>query len=226
MAEALRLHGSIYPLHTLYNIHEGQLPPLRTFSEVKVAIQSLLCRNAIIRQTTNLPNLESNDPFSIDEFNCLFQALIGGTIQPDLYHGRALSVHLIASLQAYVDTQTNYRLQFAEQPAQAQRRTLDQPIKLFYNAMQNDTILHLATGAFSDPMVGFDSLMTDCPEPAVVARALMRNDPTSRDMSHADSNKLVLAVTKIIHRSRRDLKASDSDNTRLTPRHNHPGQCP
>ena len=26
MAEALRLHGSIYPLHTLYYIHEGQLP--------------------------------------------------------------------------------------------------------------------------------------------------------------------------------------------------------
>ena len=124
-----------------------------------------------------------------------------------------------------MDTQTNYRLQFAEQPAQAQRRTSDQPIKLFYNAIQNDTILHLATGAFSDPMVGFDSLMnyinmTDCPEPAVVARALMRNDPTNRDMSHADSNKLVLAVMKIIHRSRRDLKASDSDNTWLTPQHN------
>jgi hypothetical protein len=197
MAEALRLHGSIYPLHTLYIIHEGQLPPLWTFSEVRVAIQSLLCRDAIIRQITHLPNLESNDPFCKDEFNCLLQALIGGTIQQDLYHGRALPVHLIASLQAYVDTQTNYRLQFAEQPAQAQRRTSDQPVKLFYNAIQNDTILHLATGAFSDPMVGFDSLMnyinmTDCPELAVVARALMSNDPTNRDMSHADSNKLVL----------------------------------
>jgi hypothetical protein len=96
-------------------------------------------------------------------------------------------------LQAYVDTQTNYRLQFAEQPAQAQRRTSDQPIKLFYNAKQNDTILHLATGAFSD---------LDCPEPAVVARALMRNDPANRDMTHADSNKLFLAVMKMIHRSR------------------------
>jgi len=49
MAEALRLHRSIYSLHTLYNIHEGQLPPLRTLSEVRVAIQSLLCRDAIIR---------------------------------------------------------------------------------------------------------------------------------------------------------------------------------
>jgi len=120
-AEALRLHGSIYPLHTLYHIHEGQLPPLRTFSEVRIAIQSLLCRNAIIRQTTSLPNLQFNESFSNDDFNCLHQALIGGTIQPDLYHGRGLPVELIASLQAYVDTHTNYRLQFAEQPAQAQR---------------------------------------------------------------------------------------------------------
>ena len=87
MAEALRLHGPIYPLHTLYHIHEGQLPPLRTFSAVRVAIRSLLCRDAIIRKTTSLPNLQSNNPFSKDDFNCLLQALIGGTIQSDLYHG-------------------------------------------------------------------------------------------------------------------------------------------
>jgi hypothetical protein len=145
--------------------------------------------------------------------------LIGGTIQPDLYHGRALPVELIASLQAYVDTHTNYRLQFAEQPAQAQRRTLDQPIKLYFNALQNDTILHLATGAFSDPMVGFDSLMNyinmpDCPEPAIVTRALMRNDPTNQGMSLDDSNKLILAAMKTIHKWRRDLNAKDSDNDR------------
>jgi len=38
MAEALRLHGSIYPLHTLYNMHEGRLSPLQTLSEVRVVI--------------------------------------------------------------------------------------------------------------------------------------------------------------------------------------------
>jgi hypothetical protein len=35
-------------------------------------------------------------------------------------------------------------------------------------------------------------------------------------MSHADSNKLILAVMKTIHKSRRDLNATDSDNTQNT----------
>ena len=136
-----------------------------------------------------------------------------------MYHGRALPVDLIASLQAYVDTHTNYHLQSAEQPAQAQRRTADQPMKLYYQALQNDTILHLATGAFSDPTMGFDSLMNcinmpDCPEPAIVVRALMRNDPTNQGMSLDYSNKLILVVMKTIHKWRRGLNAKDCDNDR------------
>jgi hypothetical protein len=178
MVEALRLHGSIYPLHTLYNMHEGRLSPLQTLSEVRVAIQCLLHRDALVRDSKHPLNLESNDPFSKDEFNCLLRALIGGTIQPDLYRGRALPVALIASLQSYLDQQTNSRLQLFELPAQACQRTVDQPIKLYYQALQNDTILHLTTGAFTNPEVGHQRFMNyvsmqDCPEPAIVARALM-----------------------------------------------------
>lgn len=107
MAEALRLHGLIYPLHTLYNMHAGRLPPLQTLSEVRMAIQRLLHKDALVRQSREPLILEYNEPFSNAEFNCLLRALIGGTIQPDLYRGRALPVILIASLQSYVDQQTN-----------------------------------------------------------------------------------------------------------------------
>jgi len=95
----------IYPLHTLYNMHAGRLPPLQTLSEVRV--QSLLHKDALVRQSREPLILESNEPFSNAEFNFLLRALIGGTIQPDLYRGRALPVILIASLQSYVDQQTN-----------------------------------------------------------------------------------------------------------------------
>jgi hypothetical protein len=68
-------------------------------------------------------------------------------------------------------------------------------------------------------MVGFDSLMNyinmpDCLEPAIVARALMRNDPTNQGMSLDDSNKLILAAIGTIHKWRRDPHAKDSDNDR------------
>ena len=121
-----------------------------------------------------------------------------GTIQPDLYRGRALPVALIASLQSYLDQQTNSRLQFFELPAQACQRTVDQPIKLYYQALQNDTILHLMTGAFTNPEVGQQRFMNyvsmqDCPEPAIVARALMRNDPANENVSLDEFNCQVLA---------------------------------
>ena len=65
-------------------------------------------------------------------------------------------------------------------------------------------------------MVGFSSVMNYINMPAVVARALLRNDPANKDMSHADSNRLILAVMKAIHKSRRDLNATDFDNTQNT----------
>jgi len=57
-------------------------------------------------------------------------------------------------------------------------------MELYY---QNDTILHLTTGAFIDPEVGYKSFMNyvsmqDCSEPAIVARVLMRRDPANLEM--------------------------------------------
>lgn len=83
MAEALRHHASVYPLPTLYNTHQGRLPPITALSKVRVAIQRLLCSCA---RVTFEP--DSNEQFSPDELNCLLQALLDGTIKTVLYWDR------------------------------------------------------------------------------------------------------------------------------------------
>ena len=153
-AEAMRYHGSVYPLPSLYNMHQGRQPPLRTKSNVHVAIQRLLQRDAQLRSLEFAPDLQSNMAFSDEEHRCLLQALLDGTIQPDLYRGRMLPVAQIDSLQAYVDNMVNWYVQFATtqqnnpQSEFYQQRTDDQPIGLYTNAIATDTILHVTTGAY------------------------------------------------------------------------------
>jgi hypothetical protein len=54
--------------------------------------------------------------------------------------------------------------------------------------------------------------MHDCPEPSIVARALMRNDPANENVSLDEFNCQVLAAIGTIHKWRRDPNAKDSDN--------------
>ena len=110
-AEAMRYNGSVYPLFSLYNMHQGRQPPLRTNSSVRVAIQRLLQRDAQLRSLEFAPDLQSEETFSDDELRCLLQALLDGTLQPDLYRGRMLPVALIDSLQSHVDDMINRYVQ-------------------------------------------------------------------------------------------------------------------
>lgn len=104
IADALRLHGAIYPLPSLYDMYQGRQPPLRSLSSVRQAIQRFLDRD---------PDKHSDASFTDEELCCLLRALLDGTIQPDLYRGCALSVALIDALQAYVDNEANRNIQFA-----------------------------------------------------------------------------------------------------------------
>ena len=74
----------------LYDMHHGRQPPLCTFSSVRVAIQRLLQCDAQLRSLEFAPDLQSNTAFSDEEHRCLLQALLDGTIQPDLYRGLML----------------------------------------------------------------------------------------------------------------------------------------
>jgi hypothetical protein len=75
-------------------------------------------------------------------------------------------------------------------------------------------MLGLATGAFEDFPSWYESLlsyirMSDCPEPAVVVRALMRQDPVHKDRTNEHTNLEMLVVLKTVGKWKRDLKAED-----------------
>jgi hypothetical protein len=99
--------------YSLYDMHQGSQPPLRSLSSVRVAIQRLLHRDAQLCSLEFAPDLQSNAAFSDEERRCLLQALLDGTLQPDLYRGRMLPVALIDSLHRYVDNMVNCYIQFA-----------------------------------------------------------------------------------------------------------------
>ena len=71
-APALRYNGNVYPIPSLYNMHQGTQPALRTFSNVRKAIQRLLQRNAQFHNLESAPDLESNAAFSDEEHRCHF----------------------------------------------------------------------------------------------------------------------------------------------------------
>ena len=219
----MRYHGSVYPLPSLYNMHQGRQPPLRTKSNVHVAIQRLLQRDAQLRSLEFAPDLQSNMAFSDEEHRCLLQALLDGTIQPDLYRGRMLPVAQIDSLQAYVDNMVNWYVQFATtqqnnpQSEFYQQRTDDQPIGLYTNAIATDTILHVTTGAYVMQQDWYRSFldyihMHDCPEPSIIVRALLRNDPHHASLSPGDANAKVLSAMATHKKHRKHHKVKDSDN--------------
>jgi hypothetical protein len=54
--------------------------------------------------------------------------------------------------------------------------------------------------------------MPDCPEPAVVVRALMRQDPVHKDKSDDQTNGEILKLLRTIGKWKRDIKARDEDN--------------
>ena len=222
-APAMRYNGIVYPIPSLYNVHQGREPPLRTHSSVRVAIQRLLQRDALLRDLEFPPNLQSDTAFSDDEHRCLLQALLNGTLQPDLYRGRMLPITIIDSLQSYVDDMTNRYMQFATtqqdnpQSEFYQRRTYDQPISLYANAIQSDVILHITIGAYPTQQewyAGFLEYINDsyCPEPSVIVRDLLRNDPHHASMLPNEANVRVLSTMATHKKHRKHHKVKDSDN--------------
>ena len=187
----------------------------------------MLQRDAQIRGLEFLPDLQSNAAFSDDEHRCLLQALLNGTLQPDLYRGRMLPIALIDSLQLHVDDMTNRYMQFATtqqdnpQSEFYQQRTDDQPISMYANAIQSDVILHTTTGAYTTQQEwyqGFLEYIHDryCPEPSIIVRALLRNDPHHASMSPNEANARVLSTMATHKKHRKHHKVKDSDQPMLS----------
>lgn len=211
-AEAMRYHGTIYLLPSLYDMHQGRQPPLRSFSSVRIAIQRLLQRDAQLCGLENAPDLQSNAEFSAEELCCLLRALLDGTIQHDLYQGRALPVVLIDGHVQYATTQQqNPQSRFYRQ------RTDDQTANLYIQAITTDSILHITTGAYVKQEDWYESFlqyvhMPDCPKPSVSVRALLRNDPNHASMPPGDANAKVLNAMATHKKHRKHHKVRDSDN--------------
>jgi len=96
--------GPIYNLLTLYATHNGPLPRLQSNRSVRAAIVNELQRDNVRHNYRGLIDIESDDPFGPQEFRCLLQALLGGTLLPSQYSGRMLPYGLISFLRSHVDT--------------------------------------------------------------------------------------------------------------------------
>jgi hypothetical protein len=153
-ATYLRPEGLLYHIPSLYLSHYGEKEPLSTNSEVRIAIQALLVRDNLVNGRSPTVNLSSDRPFDEQELNCLLQALVSGTIQPDLYSGRALPWNLIGQLMEYIDHRTNQLMQYATQSDLRNRVEEDrEPLALYITALKTDALYLATTGAYQSNTV-------------------------------------------------------------------------
>ena len=166
---------------------------------------SHVVRDEVARNLPRSDNQDSNDRFEDHELHCLLRALINGTIQPDLYNGRALPVDLINQLMAHVDNATNQFLQYAQLPAQTQRWTAAHPITMYIETLENDALYHLTTGAHDDNETWYRGFLAyvddeDCPEPAVMLATILRETPGNEGVA---SNNIIRAIERAMITNRR-----------------------
>jgi hypothetical protein len=214
-AEYLRPEGPLYHIPSLYLSHYGDRTPLASNSEVRVALQALLVRDNLVNNRSAVVNLSSNAEFDEQELNCLLQALVSGTIQPDLYAGRALPLDLIEQLMEYVDQRTNQLMQYATQSDLRNRVEEDrEPLALYIATLESDALYLATTGAYLDREQwynGFISYINDqhCPEFA----RLMRNEMSEHaDYDNISTNSLNTAIIRALVTQRRQRRPTTATN--------------
>ena len=103
-----------------------------------------------------LIDIDSDDPFGPQEFRCLLQALLSGTLLPSQYSGRMLPYGLISFLRSHVDTAAYTRFQYALMRLDNTRFD----IRLFWPIIECDTIIDLAANVFTDLEQWFTTFST------------------------------------------------------------------
>ena len=208
-ANYLRPEGLLYHIPSLYLSHYGERSPFATNSEVRVAMQTLLVRDNLVNSRSTTVNFSSDRPFDEQELNCLLQALVSGTIQPDLYSERALPLHLIKQLMEYVDQRTNQLMQYATQSDLRNRVEEDrEPLALYIATIESDALYLVTTGAYLDREQwynGFISYINDqhCPEFARLMRNEMREYADYNDISIRSLNTAIIRALMTQRRQRR-----------------------
>ena len=224
-ANYLRPEGLLYHIPSLYLSHYGEREPFSTNSEVRVAIQVLLVRDNLVNGRSPTVNLSSDRSFDDQELNCLLQALVSGTIQPDLYLGCALPLNLIGQLMEYIDHRTNQLMQYATQSDLRNRVEEDrEPLGLYITALETDALYLATTGAYLDREQwynGFINYINDqhCPEFARLIRSEMREYADYNDISDGNLNIAIIRATMTQRRQRRPTTAT---NPTLQSSHNSP----
>jgi hypothetical protein len=206
----MRALGPLYSVSSLYLHHRGQIQPMQNNAQVRRAIQQLIIRDEVALQLPYNDRIESNEPFKNYELHCVLRALINGTIQPDLYNGRALPLQLIEQLMAHIDNVANQFLQYAQLLPQAQQWSAQHPITLYIKALENDAIYHVTTGAHDDNATWYRSFLhcvndPDCPEPTIVLATLLRENPSNVAVS--DTN-IISAIERALQTNRRQRRTS------------------
>lgn len=138
-AELQFLVGPVYNLITLYYEHQGTVPRLETHGAVRTAIANLVVQDHVRNKYFGVVGTTSNARFIDRDFRCL---LI--TLQPRQYMESMLPYQLVSDLRHYVDNQTNLRFRYAT------ARVLN--ASLYWNILESDTIMDIATEAFSTPI--------------------------------------------------------------------------
>jgi hypothetical protein len=173
-------HGHIYNLISLYATHNVPLHRLQTNGAVRNAIINELRRDNVRHNYDDNIDVTSNNNFHPREFRCLLQALLGGTLLPSQYAGRMLPFGLIGFLRSHVDTSTQVRFEYALM--RLDRNQCD--IRMLWSIIESDTIIDLATSAYTDLPQWFTSFSSTIErnqlrDPAILARnSIIINEPS------------------------------------------------
>ena len=211
----MRPVGPLYNISSLYLTHQGRLPPMDSNAQVRHAIQQLIVRDEVARNLPHTTSQNSNEAFEDNELHCLLRALINGTIQPDLYNGRALPLPLVDQLMERIDNVTNQFLQYAQLPAQAQQWMAPHPITLYIETLENDAMYHVTTGAHDDNATWYRSFLAyatqdECPEPTVALAAILRDMPGNETVTESNILRAIERALATNRRQRRPTRAVHS----------------
>jgi hypothetical protein len=109
---------------------------------------------------------------------------------------------------AHVDNVANQFLQYAQLPEQAQRWTAAYPVTMYIEAVDNDALYHLTTGAHDDNETWYRSFLAyvsdeDVSEPAVILATIIQQNHSNSEVSH---NAIVHAVERALLTNRRQRR--------------------
>jgi len=155
-AELQRCIGPVFNISALYNCYNGFLKPFTSRSEVRHAICNIIYQE-IVNIDLDIPYLDHEKPFNDIENKSLLIALLDNTIVPSFYHGRALPLCVINNLKKYIDKYTKINIDYLIEQANHYEQEVNNPMKLFINLVESDTILHITTGAFDDDTIWWNS---------------------------------------------------------------------